>query len=519
MPTKRVTMRKIKECLRLKFVCGLSHAQIARALGLSKGVVSKYVRQAERAGLDGESVVSLDEVEIETRLLPSAHPASAVSVLPEWSMVHQELRRKGMTLQLLWEEYVDAHSGAVTYSYSHFCHLYQAHVATLKCSMRQTHLAGEKLFIDYAGQTVTIEDATSGQSIKGHIFVAVLGASNYTFACATLGETRVDWLNSLIKAYAFFGGVTRLVIPDNPKALVDKADRHEPQVSRAAEDCARHYGTVMLPTRPRHPKDKAKVEVAVQIVERWILARLRRQRFFSLTELNRAIGPLLSDLNQRPFKKLPGHRQSWFESLDRPALLPLPEQAYELAEFTTCQVSLDYHVNVAGHNYSVPHALVRQIVETRSTAATVEIFLRGRRIACHPRSAQRGGHTTRVEHMPKSHQAHREWTPDSLRGWAQRIGPNCLALVHYQLTHKPHPEMGYRACLGVVALARRYDATRLEAACTRAVHLNTLTVHSLRSILRQALDRQSLPDDTTQADWISPPHGQIRGAGYYGSSL
>jgi transposase len=508
-------MRKLKDCLRLKFDCGLSHAQIGRALGLSKGVVTKYLQRAGQAGLNWETAAVLDEAVIAARLSPAHAPLASPRVLPDWAVIHRELRRKGVTLQLLWEEYVDAHRGAATYRYTQFCHLYQGYAARLKRSMRQTHRAGEKLFIDYAGQTVPVIDRVTGEIRPAHIFVAVLGASNYTFACATARETQADWLSGLSKALQAFGGVPELVIPDNPKALITRPDRYEPGVSRMAQDCARHYGTAILPARPYHPQDKAKVEVGVQLVERWILARLRHRRFFSLGELNQAIAGLLADLNQRPFKKLPGHRLAWFEAIDRPALRPLPAQPYEIAHFKRCRVNIDYHVEIDGHYYSVPHALVRQEVEARITQTTVEILQGGKRLASHPRCDRRGTHTTLAEHMPASHRAHREWSPGRLLHWAARIGPHTKALVHHQLTRKPHPEMGYRACLGLLALARHYGEERLEAACQRAVALGAFNRRSVVSILQAGLDRQPLPTATAQSDWISPDHDHVRGPDYY----
>jgi transposase len=515
MPAKRVSMRKIKECFRLKFTCGLSHEQIARALGLSKGVVTKYLQRAARAGLDGETAATLAEPELAARLQPVRTPPTGQRVPPDLPLIHRELRRKGVTLQLLWEEYVAAHPGAVLYRYTQFCHLYREYAGRLKRSMRQTHRAGEKLFIDYAGPTVPLIDPATGEIRPAHIFVAVLGASNYTFACATPRETQADWLGSLVKALAWFGGVPEMIVPDNPRALIARPDRYEPELGRMALDFAQHYGTVVLPARPGRPKDKAKAEQGVLLVERWVLARLRHHRFFSLGELNQALAGLLVELNQRPFKKLPGCRQSWFESLDRPALRPLPALPYEIAGFKRARVNIDYHIEIDGHYYSVPHRLVRQEVEARITSTTVEILQRGQRIASHPRCDRRGSHTTLAEHMPKAHQAHRDWTPGRLVNWAQRIGPNTRALVEHPLTHKPHPEMGYRACLGLMALARKYGEDRLEAACTRAVAVNARTYRSVLSILKTGLDRQPLATVPTQTDWISPDHEHLRGPGYY----
>jgi transposase len=515
MSTPRVTMHKIKECLRLKFDCDLSHAQIARALGISKGAVSKYVARAQTIRLDWAAWADLDEAQIATHLRVPTPAIRGVRLPVDAAWVHRELRRKGVTLQLLWQEYREAAADAPTYQYTQFCQHYHDYAGSLRRSMRQVHRAGEKLFIDYAGPTVPIVDPDTGNLRCAHIFVAVLGASNYTYACATPGEAQGDWLKGLSQAFQFFGGVPALVVPDNPRALIAKPDRYEPELNRAALACAEHYGTAILPARPRRPQDKAKVEVGVQIVERWILARLRHQTFFSLASLNHAIAQLLSDLNQRSFKKLPGSRLEWFETIDRPALRALPATPYIVACFKVCRVNIDYHVEIQSHYYSVPHALVRKSVEARITDTTIEILHGGRRVASHARSDRRGAHTTIAEHMPMAHRAHRQWTPSRLLRWADDIGPATHQLVEHLLTTKPHPEMSYRSCLGLLALARQYGNTRLEAATARAWAVGARTRKSVLSILQGGLDRQPLPAPVLLSDWSSPEHDNLRGPAYY----
>ncbi len=413
MPTPRVAMRKIKECLRLKLECGLSLERVAKALGLSKGVVAKYVTRAGALGLDWPTLAVLDESAIASRLCSPVVRTRGQRAPLDLPAMHRELHRKGMTLLLLWQEYQQTHVGLPTYQYTQFCQYYHEYAATLRRSMRQVHRAGEKLYIDYAGQTVPLVNPETGEMRRAHIFVAVLGASNYTYACATDRETQVDWLRGLSQAFAYFGGVTQLVVPDNPKALITVADRYEPEVTLAAHRCAEHFGTAILPARPRHPQDKAKVEVGVQIVERWILARLRHQTFFSLAALNHAIADLLVDLNQRPFKKLIGTRRSWFESIDQPALMPLPAGAFEPASFKRAKVHIDYHIDIDGHYYSVPHSLVGKTVEARITDTVVEILHAGQRVASHLRSTSQGRHTTANAHMPASHRAHRNGRPSA----------------------------------------------------------------------------------------------------------
>jgi transposase len=508
-------MRRIKEVLRLKLDCGLSHSQIANALQVSVGAISKYGRLAERAGLRWADLAAMGDAEIEARLMPPTGPVPASArIQPDCALIHQELKRKGVTLQLLWDEYVDAHGRQATYRYTQFCQRYHEFRASLKRSMRQVHRAGEKLFADYAGQTLPMVDALTGEIHQANIFVAVLGASNYTYACATARQTMADWLAGLSLAMTYMGGVAELIVPDNPRALIAQPDRYEPEANRTVVDFAQHYGCAVLPARPYRPQDKAKVEVAVQIVERWILAHLRHRRFFSLAEVNAAIAVLLEELNTRPFKKLPGCRREAFETLERPVLRPLPALAYEMALFKSCRVGIDYHVDIDKHYYSVPHSLARQQVDARITRHAVEILFHGKRVASHERSDRRGKHTTVAEHMPASHRAHMEWTPGRLLNWGASIGPATGHVVNHLLSSKPHPEMGYRACLGLLSLARKYGNERLEAASLRALQIGSPTRRSVLSILQKGLDQQAASPDS-QSELRLPDHENVRGPGYY----
>jgi len=508
-------MRQIREVLRLKDECALTYSQIARSLRISKGSVANYLRHAEAAGLTHEEAARLDDAALTSRLHPQ-RPAVPKFAAPDYALVHRELRRKGVTLTLLWEEYREAAQG-VPYSRSRFFERYQEFVRALRRSMRQTHVAGEKLFVDYAGPTVPVIDTTTGEERRAHVFVAVWGASNFTYAEATWSETKRDWIGAHVNAFAYAGGVPALLVPDNPKALISEANRYEPEPNRTYQALAEHYGcAAILPARPRKPRDKAKVEAGVLLVERWILARLRHRRFFSLAELNAAIRELLEILNNRSFQKLEGSRRSWFELLERPVIRPLPPASFEYAEFKRALVSrLDYHVEFEHHYYSVPHALVGQEVELRVTRSTVEVLYRHRRVASHARSWLRGGYTTVPEHMPASHRAHQAWTPQRLIAWAGNIGAATEKIVTHILQSKPHPEQGYRACLGMLALARKYGNARLEAACQRAMHLGARTRKSVASILANGLDQQPaqrlLHDEVPEL----PVHGNVRGANYY----
>lgn len=507
-------MRKIKEVLRLRYEAGLSYRQIAASLHLSFGTVANYLERAASAGLTWPLPAELSESAVEQRLFPAATRGQRHGwIEPDWPALHQELRRKGVTLQLLWEEYRTAHPTA-SYSYAQFCVRYRAWRGHLTPSLRQVHKAGEKLFLDYCGPTVPIVDGFNGAVRSAAIFVAVLGASNYTYAEATWTQSLPDWIGSHVRAFAFLGGVPRLLVPDNLKAGVAKACRYEPELNPTYAELATHYGTAVLPARPYKPRDKAKVEVGVQLVERWILARLRHQTFFSLAALNSAIHTLLQELNHRPFKKLPGSRSTQFQALDQPALQPLPIQPYEYAEWRKARVHLDYHIEVNGHFYSVPYRLVRQQVDVRLTVTTIEILAKGERVASHIRRKRKGAHTTLPAHMPKAHQRHLEWTPGRFLNWATTIGPATRTLVQHVLEGKPHPEQGYRSCLGLLNLVKRYGPKRLEAACAKAVAVGAFTRRSVASILEHGLDR--LPDESSLPA-EEPPlfHENLRGPDYY----
>ena len=500
-------MRKIKDVLRLKLEARLSHEQIAAALGISKGVVSKYVGKAAAAGLDWNAIAPMSETALERHVVQGRLDRPSHYALPEYGRIHQELRRKGMTLMLLWEEYVGAHPEQPTYRYSQFCERYRRYAMCLKRSMRQIHRGGEKMFVDYAGPTIELIDGT-----RAHIFVAALGASSYTYACATPRETMADWLRGCVGALTFFGGVPQLIVPDNPRAMIANPNRYEPRVNETVEDFARHYGTSVLPARPRHPQDKAKVESAVQVVERWILMRLRHQRFASVDDVNEAIGPLLERLNGKAFQKLPGTRASAFADLDAPALQALPLQPWEWAVFKNVRVHIDHHVEIEGHRYSVPQNLVGLLLEARITDRGVELLHRGQRVATHQRSAHRGGFTTVEAHLPAAHRAHLQWTPQRLVHWGESIGVATARLVTCLIEAQRHPEHGYRACLGLLSLARRYGKARLEAACVVALELGTAKYVHVKAILANGRDQAGASSAPT---WTSPPHEHVRGPAYY----
>jgi len=415
-----------------------------------------------------------------------------------------------VTLSLLWEEYRAVHPDG--YGYSRFCDLYRAWRGRLALTMRQTHVAGEKMFVDYAGATLDVIDGLTGEVHAAQVFVATLGASSYTYVEATWTQALPDWIGSHTRAFTFFGGVPRQVVPDNLKSGVTRACLYDPEINRTYADMAAHYGTAIVPARPRKPRDKAKVEVGVQVVERWVLARLRNRRFFGLAELNQAIREALDDLNGRETRHLDASRRQLFEELDRPALKPLPAGTYEYAEWKRRRAGLDYHVEVAKHYYSVPHALARQTLWARITDRTVEIFHKGKRIAAHMRASGNRRHTTTPEHMPSAHRRYANWTPEHIRRHAAANGANTEALVDVIMRHRPHPEQGFRSCIGILRLAKTHGADRLEAACERALEIGAHSYSSVASILRNNLDRRA-PRRATDGPAID--HTNIRGSGYF----
>jgi len=505
-------MRKIKEVLRLHSL-GLNQHQIARSCGISQSTVHAYLTAAEQAGVHWPLPPDWDDRKLEEVLfarpgalkLPCRHP------LPDFTAIHEQMQKhKHVTLHLLWQEYHEQQEG---YRYSRFCDLYRRWLRQQDVVLRQEHRAGEKLFVDWAGDTIPVYDGKTGEPRPASIFVAVLGASNYTYAEPALSQGLPEWIGAHIRAFEFFAGVPAIVVPDNPKTGVKKACRYEPDLNPTYREMAAHYGVAVVPARPYKPRDKAKVEAGVLVVERWIVAALRHRKFFHFAELDEAIRELLERLNQRPFRKREGSRASLFDSLDRPALQPLPQERYQFGVWQTARVNIDYHVEVDRHWYSVPYQLTGQQVEVHLSAATVEIFHQGVRVASHARSWVPYHATAVDEHRPKSHQKYLEWTPSRLVQWAASVGPATAAVCQRILASKPHPEMGFRSCLGILRLAKQYSPPRLEAAAERALALNACSYQSLKSMLERGLD--SLPVEPAPPSRPPVEHDNIRGADYF----
>ncbi len=514
MAARRLSMRKIKEVLRLHYEKGLSAREIARSLDIGRGTIKNYLARVQQVGLSWPLAPEIDEATLEHRLFSPFHPvAQEKRQMPPVEYLHQELKRKGVTLQLLWHEYKEKYSEG--YQYSQFCRLYHQWAEKLDPCLHQEYRAGEKLFVDYAGQTMEITDPQSGEIHPAQIFVATLGASNYTFAEATLSQDLPSWIQSHVHAFEFFQGVTEVLTPDNLRDAVTRSCRYEPDLNASYREMAEHYGAVIIPARVAKPRDKAKVESGVLQVERWVLAPLRHRTFFSLAELNEAIPKQLEFLNNRPFEKLRATRKSLFDTLEKPVLKPLPVNRFVFAEWKTARVNIDYHIEVDHHYYSVPYQLIHEKVDVRLTDTTVEVLLKGGRVASHLRSYLPGKYTTLSEHMPKSHQKHLQWTPSRLIHWAGTIGPQTQKLLTFILENRPHPEQGYRSCLGVLRLKTRYTPERLEAACARALAFKAYSYKNVESILKSGLDQQPWESSSSQTRLLLVEHENLRGRQYY----
>ncbi len=462
MPGQRLPMRKIRDVLRLH-AGGMSKRKIAASLLIGATAAGDCVRRARRAGLSWPLPENLSDEALERLLYPPPLVAAKDRrAQTDWAAIHRELRRPGVTLQLLWEEHRAVHPEG--YGYSRYCELYRAWEA------------------------------------------------NFTYVEATFTQRLVDWINSHVRAFAFFGGVTAQIVSDNLKSGVTKACFYEPAVNRTYAEMAHHYGTAVIPARPRRPKDKSKVEVGVQVATRWVIAKLRNRRFFSLAELNAAIRELVTQLNDRVTRHLGTSRRVLFDDIERPALRKLPVEPYLYAEWKECRVGLDYHVEVERHYYSVPHALLRETVWVRIAASTIEVFHRGNRVAAHMRSSSDRRHTTVREHMPSSHRRYADWTPERIRRQAGEIGRNTAALVETVMRERSHPEQGFRAAVGIIRLVKSYGRDRLEAACGRALEIGARSFTSVNSILKNNLEAKR---PAPAADGPPIAHSNIRGSRYF----
>ena len=512
MAAERLSMRTIKEVLRLKWEKKFPNKQIAQSCNIARSTVREYVERAQHAGLSWPLAPDLDDGRLEVMLFPPPDlESSEHRDIPDMEYIRKELTRKSVTLRLLWLEYRAANPEG--YQYSRYCQLYHQWRDKLDVCLRQTHRAGEKLFVDYAGQTIPVTDPVTGNSKEAYLFLATLGASSYTFAWACFSQDLPSWIEANVRALTFIGGIPEIIVPDNLKSGVSKPCYYEPDINPTYYRFASHYNTVIIPARIFKPKDKAKVESAVLIAERWIIAALRNHTFFSIEELNRAVAEKLQELNNRKFQKMNASRRSLYDTIDRPVLKPLPPNPYVYAECKKARVNIDYHVEIDAHYYSVPYQLIKEQVEVWLTSTTLEILFKNRRVASHARSYEKYKHTTLEEHMPKSHQKYLEWTPSRILEWAGKNGPNTRNLATCIMESRKHPEQGFRSCLGIMRLVKKYSAERVEAACGRALLLKAYSCKSIESILKTNLDKQELPESSPTEKQII--HYNIRGREYY----
>lgn len=518
-------MHTVREILRLKHGQGLGTRAIGRAVGLSHTCVLAYLRRAETAGLPWPLPAEWTDADLARRLGPAApapppHTTRTGKTLPDWRTVYRELRaRKGMTLQLLWQEYTARTPAEQTLGYSQFCEYFARWKATLPVVCRLPQTAGECIYVDYAGVTLPVRDPTTGQVRAAQLFVGVLGASHYLYAELTWTQQLPDWLGAHARMLEFFGGAPALLVPDNLASGVTAPCPYEPRANRSYQELAEHYGTAILPARVRKPRDKAAAEVGVQVAERWVLAPLRRQPFASLADANVAVRERVERVNHTASKKFGDTRYERFVALDRPALRPLPPTRYAYAEWRRAKVHIDYHIELEKHRYSVPYHLVGQRVDVRLTASTVEILHAGVRVAAHPRRAGARGRSYHPDHLPPPHRAHLEWTPERFQRWGEALGPAVATTVRQLFEGALHPAFAYRSCLGLLQLAKRYPAARVDAACARALATGTPRYRRVKTMLERGLDQ--LPPPT--ADAVDPgataalprEHVHLRGAAYY----
>jgi transposase len=515
MAKERLSMRKIKEVLRLKFKCGLGIRQIGRSIKASHSTVSDYLHRAKKKGINSWPLdPDIDDNKLEELLFPEDPSSKSASKhFPNFTKIHKELKCKGVTLFLLWEEYKEIYTEG--YSYSQFCEHYSQFKKSQEICLRQNYYGGDKMFVDYAGQTIPIQNPSTGEIAYAQLFVACLGASNYSYAEATWTQSLPDWIKCHIHAYEYFQGVPNATVPDNLKSGVSRACRYDPDINPTYQEMAEYYGTAIVPARKRKPRDKAKVEAGVLVVERWIIAALRNHVFFRLEQLNQAIAQLLEKLNHRSFKKLPGCRYQLYREVDVPALNPLPEKPYEYAEWKQPTVHIDYHVEIKKHYYSVPYTYTRKKLDARITDKTIEIFYQGSRIASHVRSYKKGGFSTIESHRPPKHQEYLKWNPERFLKWASKIGPYCKDYIQGILTSRRYPEQGYRTCLGVLRLSNSYPHEKMEQACKRALSLQVYSYKIIDSLLKRKREEPVKPEKGSESLSYQHTHENVRGSHYY----
>ena len=506
-------MTNYREILRLRCL-GISNSQIAKSVGVSRPTVITNIQRADAQGLDWQAAESLSDKELALRLFPQGDGKPSYT-MPDYECIHREMSKPGVTQQLLWFEYCDRcrDAGEIPYQLTQFKTYYREYLAKTKATMHINRKPGELMEVDWAGQTAQITDADTGEALEAYIFVSALPYSGYAYAEAFMGMAQESWITGHVNAYNFFGGVTRILVPDNLKTGVVKNTKSEVVLNRSYQEMAEHYGTAIIPARVRSPKDKATVEGAVGIVSTFILAAIRNQRFFTLRELNEAIRERLHALNHKPFQKKSGNRASLFAG-ERASLLPLPKSKFELATWKNAKVSFNYHIEADGHFYSVPFEYIKRRVDVRVTRNTVEIFYEGTRICSHVRLHSKEKYATQEAHMPPNHQQYVRWNSERFRGWAAKIGPNTTTVVESILTGYKVEQQGYRACMALLKLSDQYTPERLEAACEKGLFYTPRPSYkAIQTILKSGQDK---PAEEPETPGGQSEFGFTRGSDYYG---
>lgn len=514
MPAEPISMRKLKEILRLKYEAKLSNRKIGVSLSISPGTVSTYINRAKLIGIEGWPLpTQWDDVKLNKHFLQTKIQPRTAIPLPNWLVFHSQLKTKGVTKQLLWQEYVERNADN-HYSYPQMCRIFKEWLSRQQPSMRQTHQYGEKLFIDYCGPTIPIVNPETGECRGAQVFVAVMGGSNYTFAEASTSQQLEDWVMSHVRAFQFFGAVPDIIVPDNLRSATTRACKFDPDLNPTYQQLAAHYNVAIIPARPLRPKDKAKAENGVLIVERWIMAVLRHETFYTLTHLNQRISELLMRLNNKAFQKLPGNRTSEYHAHELPAMRPLPLLAYQYTYIKKVKVNVDYHIEVKKHYYSVPYGLLKRQIEAHVSEKMVKLYYQNQCVAQHVRSERMGGYSTQVEHMPQAHQEYALWSPERLKQWAGKLGEYVLQWVEYKLASKAHPQQSYKVCFGLLSLSKTYPKERLNAACQRALDTGGYRLENIKIILKKNLDKETREPE--QDDMLTGlKHNNVRGQDYY----
>lgn len=508
-------MRKIRAVLGCLLDQKLSQRKTALYTRVNRETIAEILIRFKKSGLPWP-LPEIDDDALEFALYEpvSKRGRAAISDI-DFSAMVEELKLPGVTLTTLHEEWAAITPNEQLVGYSQFCRRFERFQESLQISMRRIDTYGEVAYVDYSGKTAKFTDPTTGITHDVQIFVGVLGGSGYTYCEATLTQNLRDWIDSHVRMFAFFGGVPRVVVPDNLKSAVSKADRFSPVINASYNGMCSHYGTYVIPARVGEPRDKAKGEGGVLLMQRYVLAKMRKRQFFSLDEVNEAIAGYRQELNAKKFQKLAGSRFSRWLEFERPVLLPLPSEQYEFTEWGKARAGRDYHVKVDHHSYSVPHEFRGEEFEYRLTSTKVSFLRRGKCVATHIRSFVRDGTTTDPKHRHPSHKPLMEWSEDAAMSWAENLGPNVAALLKIHLSRNPGYHGGYRATEGMRSLSKRYTVEELDAACSYALAYKIFGASDLRGILFKQLYKLLSMDLEGKSSSLTTDHENIRGSSHY----